>query len=205
MIPTTRVAIVYHSGYGHTAKQAQAVARGVRSVEGTESLLISVEDIDQHWATLEHVDGIIFGSPTYMGSASGQFKMFMDATSNKVFAKGAKWADKVAAGFTNAASRAGDKLATLQQIAIFAAQHRMHWVNLGLPTGHNSSQSSEDTLNRHGFFLGAAAQSNADESAEMVPPLADLRTAEFLGARVAEVAQQLAAGRAALSTLKKAA
>ncbi|WP_423199056.1 MULTISPECIES: flavodoxin family protein [unclassified Cupriavidus] len=206
MYPTpTRIAVVYHSGYGHTAKQAQAVARGVDTVPGATSLLISVEDIDQHWATLEQVDGIIFGAPTYMGSASGQFKMFMDATSRNVFAKGAKWADKVAAGFTNAASRAGDKLATLQQIAIFAAQHRMHWVNLGLPTGHNSSQSSEDTLNRHGFFLGAAAQSNADESAEVVPPPADLRTAEFLGARVAEVARQLAAGRAALASLKQAA
>ncbi len=69
-----------------------------------------------------------------------------------VFAKGSKWADKVAAGFTNAASRSGDKLATNQQIAVFAAQHRMHWVNLGLPPGHNHSKSTEDTLNRHGVF-----------------------------------------------------
>ncbi|WP_042879785.1 flavodoxin family protein [Cupriavidus necator] len=201
----TRVAIVYHSGYGHTAKQAQAVSRGAGSVAGAESLLIPVEDIDQHWDTLEQVDAIIFGAPTYMGSASAQFKGFMDATSRNVFAKGGKWANKVAAGFTNAASRSGDKLATLQQMAIFAAQHGMHWVNLGLPPGHNNSKSTEDTLNRHGFFLGAAAQSNADESAEVVPPLADLRTAEHLGARVAEVAQQLAAGRRALATLKQAA
>ncbi len=88
-----------------------------------------------------------------MGSASAQFKGFMDATSRTVFAKGGKWANKVAAGFTNSASRSGDKLATLQQIAIFAAQHGMHWVNLGLPPGHNNSKSTEDSLNRHGFFL----------------------------------------------------
>jgi hypothetical protein len=81
----------------------------------------------------------------------------------------------------------------------------MHWVNLGLPPGHNNSKSTEDSLNRHGFFLGAAAQSNADEGSDVVPPLADLRTAEHLGARVAEVARQLAAGRRALAMLKKAA
>ncbi|WP_454764000.1 flavodoxin family protein [Cupriavidus campinensis] len=201
---TTRVAIVYHSGYGHTAKQAQAVARGAASVDGVESLLVSVDDIDQHWTMLEDVDGIIFGAPTYMGSASAQFKGFMDATSRNVFAKGGKWANKVAAGFTNSASRSGDKLATLQQIAVFAAQHGMHWINLGLPPGHNNSKSTEDTLNRHGFFLGAAAQSDADVSAEVAPPPADLRTAEHLGARVARVAQQLAAGRRALA-LKEAA
>ena len=119
----TRIAVVYHSGYGHTRKVAEAVARGAGSVEGVESLLISVEDIDGHWDALEQVDGIVFGAPTYMGSASAEFKKFMDATSRNVFAKGSKWADKVAAGFTNAASRSGDKLATLQQIAIFAAQH----------------------------------------------------------------------------------
>jgi NAD(P)H dehydrogenase (quinone) len=170
------------------------------------SLLIGVDEIDQHWSTLEEVDGIIFGAPTYMGSASAQFKAFMDATSRTVFAKGGKWANEVAAGFTNAASLSSDKLATLQKIAIFAAQHGMHWVNLGLPPGHNNnSKSTEDSLNRHGFFLGAAAQSNADEGADVVPPLADLRTAEHLGARVAEVARPLAAGRQVLAPLKQAA
>ncbi len=201
----TRVAIVYHSGYGHTARQAQAVARGAGSVAGVESLLISVDEIDQYWDTLEEVDGIIFGAPTYMGSVSAQFKGFMDATSRNVFAKGGKWANKVAAGFTNSASRSGDKLATLQQISIFAAQHGMHWVNLGLPPGHNNSKSTEDSLNRHGFFLGAAAQSNAEGRADVVPPLAERGTAEHLGAGVAEVARKLAAGSRALATLKEAA
>ena len=146
-------------------------------------------------ALLAHADAIIFGAPTYMGSVSAQFKAFMDATSRQVFAKGTGWRDKLAAGFTNSASRSGDKLATLQQIAIFAAQHGMHWINLGLPPGHNSSQSTEDVLNRHSYFLGAGAQSNADEGADVAPPDADLRTAQHLGARVAKVARELAAGR----------
>jgi len=198
MTDITRVAVVYHSGYGHTAKQAKAVAQGAGSVAGTQVSLISVDQIDQYWETLEGVDAIIFGTPTYMGSASAQFKGFMDSTSRNVFAKGGVWANKIAAGFTNAASRSGDKLATLQQLSIFAAQHGMHWINLGLPPGHNSSKTTEDMLNRHSFWLGAAAQSDADVGPELGPPKADLLTAQHLGARVANVARQMAAGRRVL-------
>lgn len=193
-----RIAVVYHSGYGHTARQAQAVAQGAAAVGHVDVLLVKVEDVEQHWAGLEKADAIVFGAPTYMGSASAQFKAFMDATSHTVFAKGGVWRDKLAAGFTNSASRSGDKLATLQQLSIFAAQHGMHWVNLGLLPGHNSSKTTEDTANRHGFFLGAAAQSNADEGPDVAPPRADLQTAEHLGKRVALVAQQLRAGRHAI-------
>lgn len=192
-----RVAVVYHSGYGHTEKQAEAVARGAGGTPDTKCVLIKVEEIDEYWGVLEAADAIIFGCPTYMGSASAQFKMFMDATSNKVFLK-ARWKDKLAAGFTNSASRSGDKLATLQQLAIFAAQHGMNWVNLGLHAGHNMSTTTEDTLNRHGFYIGAGAQSDADASAEDGAKPADLKTSEHLGARVAAVARQLAAGRRAL-------
>jgi multimeric flavodoxin WrbA len=194
---SVRVAVVYHSGYGHTAKHAEAVAQGAASA-GAETLLISVEQADQYWEALEQVDAIIFGCPTYMGSASGQFKLFMDASSSRAFLA-SKWKDKLAAGFTNAAGRAGDKLATLQQLAIFAAQHGMNWINLGLHTGHNTSTSSEDTLNRHGFFIGAAAQSDADVGAEQGATPADLKTSAHLGARVALAARQMAAGRAVLA------
>lgn len=194
-----RLAVVFHSGYGHTARQAQAVARGAEAAGDIDVTLVPVDDVEQHWDLLAQADAIVFGAPTYMGSASAPFKTFMDATSRTVFAKGGLWRDKVAAGFTNSASRAGDKLVTLQQIAIFAAQHGMHWVNLGLPPGHNNSTSTEDTLNRHGFFLGAAAQSNADEGADVAPPSADLLTAEYLGKRVALVARQLQAGRGAVA------
>lgn len=194
-----RLAVVYHSGYGHTARQAQAVARGADAAGDVDVTLVPVNDVDQHWDLLAQCDAIVFGAPTYMGSASAPFKVFMDATSSTVFAKGGLWRDKVAAGFTNSASRSGDKLHTLQQLAIFAAQHGMHWVNLGLPPGHNNSKSTEDTVNRHGFFLGAAAQSDADQGPDVAPPPADLLTAEHLGQRVATVARQLLAGRAAVA------
>lgn len=185
----SQIAIVYHSGYGHTAVQAEAVARGVARVEGATAKLIPVEEVGQYWEFLENeVDAIIFGAPTYMGSASAAFKQFMDDSSKHW----GKWRDKLAAGFTNSASQSGDKLGTLVQLAIFAAQHQMLWVSLGLMPGNNNSQGSVEDLNRLGSFLGAMAQSNADQGADVVPPPTDQRTAEVLGERVATAAARWA-------------
>lgn len=188
-----KVAVVYHSGYGHTAEQAKAVVRGVESVAGTNAVLIPVENVEEHWTTLEAADAIVFGSPTYMGSASAQFKTFMDASSKAWYVR--TWKDKIAAGFTNSASQSGDKLNTLIQLAIFAAQHGMIWVGLDLLPGNNNSQGSVNDLNRLGGFLGALAQSNSDQGPEAGPIASDLKTAEHLGARVAQVTNQFLAGR----------
>lgn len=121
----SKIVVVYHSGYGHTEVQAKAVARGAAKVEGSEVKLLNVEEAQQQWDTLNAADAIIFGSPTYMGSASAQFKGFMDASSSIWYQRG--WKDKVAAGFTTSASQSGDKLNTLIQLTVFAAQHGMIW------------------------------------------------------------------------------
>jgi multimeric flavodoxin WrbA len=187
----TSVAIVYHSGYGHTRVLAEAVARGVKKVDTASVQLISVDEIDAHWDTLDQADAIVFGAPTYMGSASGQFKTFMDASSKHW----GKWRDKIAAGFTNSASQSGDKLNTLVQLAVFAAQHQMIWTSLGLMPGNNSSTGSLDDLNRLGSFLGAMGQSNADQGADVAPRSSDQLTAEVLGERVAAVATRWVNGQ----------
>ena len=184
----TKIAVVYHSGYGHTAAQAQAVARGAKKVADAEVVLLTSEEA-QKWELLADVDAIIFGSPTYMGSASAQFKAFMDASSGVWYGRG--WKDKVAAGFTTSASQSGDKLSTLVQLAVFAAQHGMIWVGQDLLPGNNSSTGSVNDLNRLGSFLGAMAQANSDQGAEVAPIESDLLTAEHLGERVATIAKRL--------------
>jgi multimeric flavodoxin WrbA len=193
-----RIAIVYHSGHGHTRRQAEAVRCGVEQVEGTEASLLSVDEAQTHWGDLASADAIIFGAPTYTGGPSAQFKAFEDASSHAVMTKGFGWKDKIAAGFTNSGSRSGDKLATLIQLALFAAQHGMHWVNLGLPPANHSSTGSEQEMNRLGFWLGAGAQSNTDQGPDVAPPEADLATARHLGRRVAQATLQFVRGRAAL-------
>ncbi len=195
----TKVAIVYHSGYGHTQRQAEAVQEGALAA-GAEAVLVCAADLTSPdagpWADLANADAIIFGSPTYMGAVSGVFKTFMDASS-KVWVAGG-WKDKIAGGFTNSASQSGDKLATLQQLAVFAAQHAMIWTPLGLPAGNNSSKGSTGDLNRFGAFLGAMAQSNADEGPDKGPIPSDLATARVLGDRIARAAARWTSGKAAL-------
>ncbi|MEU7582948.1 flavodoxin family protein [Streptomyces sp. NPDC041068] len=190
------VAIAYHSGYGHTAVVAEAVRAGAADAGATAHLIKVDEITEAQWELLDAADAIVFGSPTYMGTASGAFHVFAEATSKRWFAKA--WHDKLAAGFTNSGSKSGDKLHTLQFFQTLAAQHAMHWVNLGLTPGWNSTTGSENDLNRLGFFSGAAAQTNSDEGPEGVHK-ADIATAEHLGRRVTETTRVFLAGRAAVA------
>lgn len=131
-----------------------------------------------------------------MGTASAVFHAFAEASSKRWFNQA--WKDKIAAGFTISGGKSGDKLNTLQYFTVLAGQHHMQWVGLGLMPGWNTSTASENDLNRLGFFLGAAAQSNQDQGAEGVHK-ADIATAAELGKRVVEVARVYAAGRTALA------
>jgi multimeric flavodoxin WrbA len=185
----TRIAIVYHSGYGHTARLAEHVRAGAAEVPGATAQLVSVGDVDRHWDDLAAADAVIFGAPTYMGSLSAAFKEFMEKSS-KVWAREG-WKDKLAAGFTNSGSLSGDKLNALLQLMVFASQQGMLWVSLGLMPGNNSSQGSMDELNRIGSYAGAMAQSNVDQGADAIID-SDLKTAAHLGRRVAELATRLA-------------
>jgi len=181
----SKVAIVYHSGYGHTAEVAKAVARGAKEVADTEVQLIAVADADRHWDDLAAADAIIFGAPTYMGSVSAPFKAFMDASSKVWMTQG--WKDKIAAGFTHSGSQGGDKYNSITQLFTLAMQHGMVWTGLGLLPGNNSSKGSNDDLNRLGSSTGLLTQSSVDQGAEAIPA-SDLRTAEHFGRRVAQMA-----------------
>ncbi|MDV9189610.1 flavodoxin family protein [Streptomyces sp. SR27] len=188
------VSVAYHSGYGHTAVLAEAVRAGAADTGATVHL-IKVDGItDAEWELLDSSDAIVFGSPTYMGTASGAFHRFAEDSSKRWFT--GAWQDKLAAGFTNSGSKSGDKLHTLQFFQILAGQHGMTWVNLGLKPGWNTTDASENDLNRLGFFTGAAAQTANDLGPDGVHK-ADIATAEHLGRRVALTAGTFAAGKAA--------
>jgi multimeric flavodoxin WrbA len=188
------MAIAYHSGFGHTAVLADAVAAGAREA-GADVILTAVDRMtDTDWDILDAADGIVFGSATYMGNVSAGFQAFAEQTGRRCL--NGTWRDKVAAGFTNSGAKSGDKLNTLVSLAVFAAQHHMHWVSLGLGAGWNSATGSENDLNRLGFWLGAAAQTDVDANTEVVHP-SDVQTCRHLGYRVAMVTRQLNTGRSA--------
>lgn len=193
---TPTMVVAYHSGFGHTATLAGAVADGARGAGALVSTMAVDTMTDADWAALDAADAIIFGTATYMGNVSAGFQTFAEKTGRRC-ATGA-WSDKVAGGFTNSGAKSGDKLTALISLTVFAAQHHMHWVSLGLGPGWNSSTSSEQDQNRLGFWLGAGAQTDVDAGPEDVHP-ADVRTCRHLGQRVALVTAQLNAGRAASS------
>ncbi len=180
-----RVVVVFHSGYGHTLRMAQAVA------EGANAELVAIDPqgelTEAGWNTLNAADAIIMGSPTYMGGVSWQFKKFADASSKPWFSQA--WKDKVFAGFTNSATMNGDKLSTLHYLFTLAMQHGGIWVGTGmLPS--NSKAAQRNDINYIGSSAGAMAQSPSDASpTEMLP--GDLQTATLFGQRVAEVSAKL--------------
>jgi NAD(P)H dehydrogenase (quinone) len=186
----TKVAIIYHSGYGHTKKQAEAVHAGVLAADSSAELIaIDAEGNipETAWSSLHEADAIIFGSPTYMGMTSWQFKKFADASSKPWFSQ--VWKDKIAAGFTNSASMNGDKLSTLHYMFTLAMQHGMIWVGTGmLPSNAKAAQRND--INHLGSSIGAMAQSPSDASPEEGPLPGDLETAKLFGKRVAETALQ---------------
>jgi NAD(P)H dehydrogenase (quinone) len=186
----TTISVVYHSGTGHTAKLAEAVAKGASSVADVKVQTIAIHGKDiiegrfKNPAVMEQLDAsdaIIFGSPTYMGGPSGQFKAFADATAERWFT--GKWKDKLASGFSVSSSPSGDKFSTLQYFFTLAMQHGMVWIGLGEMT------MQPNGVNRLGSFGGAMGQAG-QEPPDVAPNEGDKLTGEALGRRVAKAAKR---------------
>jgi multimeric flavodoxin WrbA len=179
-----RIAVVYHSGYGHTARLAHTIS---------EAAVASLHPINKDgnlsetdWAVLQAADVIIMGSPTYMGSVTWQFKKFADATSKHWITQA--WKDKLFAGFTNSATMNGDKLATLYYLFTFAMQHGGLWIGAGLLPS-NTLAATRNDLNYVGAFAGLMATTPSDAApAQMFP--GDLETARVFALRIALIAKR---------------
>jgi NAD(P)H dehydrogenase (quinone) len=195
-----KVTVIYHSIYGHTKLQAEAVLRGAWNVEGVHAELMTVDEAASRLSDLDSSDAIIFGCPTYMGSMSAGMKTFLETASQKWFA--AAWKNKIAGAFTNSMSFSGDKLNTLVGLFINAMQHGMLFVGLGMmPSANKPEQLNSltgpgpEAHNRVGSFIGPMSA-----SFQVLPPgspgIGDLETAEAYGKRVAEITLQFVRGKA---------
>ena len=179
------VAVVFHSGYGHTRRLAQSVAEGARGE------LVEI-DADGNlpegaWETLAGTDAIILGSPTYMGSVSWQFKKFADASSKPWSTQA--WKDKIFGGFTASSNVNGDKHSTLHYLMTLAMQHGGIWVGTG-QNYNNTKASQRSDINYLASSAGPMAQTPGDVGADEMNE-GDLETARRFGQRVADVAARL--------------
>ncbi|TCB66960.1 flavodoxin family protein [Acinetobacter sp. ANC 4178] len=183
----SNISVVYFSGYGHTKVIAQTFAQEI------SANLIEIDangDIqEQDWATLDQSDAIVFGAPTYMGTAPWQFKKFADASSKKWFTRA--WQDKIFGGFTNSASLNGDKQVTLIQLQTLASQHGGIWVSLGLLPANSKSATRED-VNNLGGSVGLLVQTPSDASVDEIPS-GDLATAKVYAQRIATITDKFLA------------
>jgi multimeric flavodoxin WrbA len=178
----TKTVVVYHSGYGHTKRLAEAVAEGA----GAELLAIDAEGnlSDADWEKLSAADAIIFGSPTYMGNVSWQFKKFAETSSKIWFRQG--WKDKIFGGFTNSGSVNGDKQVTLIYLQTLALQHGGLWVGLGILPA-SAKANTRDDINWLGAFGGLFGRTPGDAGVDEMSP-GDLETAKLYGRRITEIA-----------------
>ena len=185
-----KIAIVFHSGYGHTAKQAAAIEAGVAAAGGhAELVAIDAEGnlTPAQWAALDDAAAIVLGSPTYMGGPSWQFKKFADASSKPWFSQ--QWKNKLAAGFTNSASMNGDKLSTLHYLFTLSQQHGMLWAGTGMMPS-NSKAATRNDINYVASSAGLMTTTPSDAGVDEIPG-GDIATAKKFGERLAEVVARL--------------
>lgn len=198
--------IVYYSTYGHVHRMAEAVAEGVREVDGAEAVLRRVpetlpEEVLAKMGAVEtqkamaHVpictvdelpeaDAIIFGTPTRFGNMCGQMRQFLDAT-------GSLWADgalvgKVGSVFASTATQHGGQESTLLSFHTTLLHHGM--VVVGLPYAFAGQMRIDEITGGSPY----GATTIAGGGGERMPSENELAGARFQGRHVATIAARLA-------------
>lgn len=186
-----KLAIIYHSGHGHTEYIARHIHLGAARVAGVDSRLLKIQDLADQPEALLAFDGFIWGSPTYLGGVSGAFKSFMDSTGR--LWRNQSLAHRLAAGFTVSSLPAGDKQSTLMSMFVFSMQHGMLWMgNPVLPEQHLGVPDAE-AANRLGSWSGLMAQAGHGAPADAFVP-GDLKGARRFGEAVARRLENLVTG-----------
>lgn len=200
-----KVLIVYYSMYGHVHKMAEAVAEGVRQVDGAEAVLRRVpetlpdEVLENMGAVdaqktlarvpvctvdeLASADAVIFGTPTRFGNMCGQMRQFLDAT-GQLWAQGAL-VGKVGSVFTCSATQHGGQESTILSFHISLLHHG--FVIVGLPYAFQGQMRVDEITG--GSPYGASTV--AGGSGERTPSENELEGARFQGRHVAEISSKL--------------
>ncbi len=202
-----KVLIVYYSTYGHVHQMAEAVAEGVKAVDGAEAMVRRVPEtlpeavLDKMGAldaqkTMAHVpvgtvtelaaaDAVIFGTPTRFGNMCGQMRQFLDGT-GQLWAEGAL-IGKVGSVFTSSATQHGGQESTILSFHITLLHHG--FVIVGLPYAFQGQMRIDEITGGSPY----GASTIAGGSGERMPSQNELDAARFQGRHVAEIAAKLKA------------
>ena len=198
-----KVLVLYYSMYGHIEKMADAIAEGVRTVDGAEAVIKRVPEIipedraramgvklDQKApiATTEELgnyDAIIFGTPTRFGNMAAQMRNFLDQT-GKLWMNGAL-IGKVGSVFTSTGTQHGGQETTITSFHSTLLHHGM--VIVGVP--YSCKGLTVMTEITGGSPYGSSTLAGGD--GKRMPSENELEIARFQGRHVAQIAQRLAA------------
>ena len=201
-----KILIVFYSTYGHVYKMAQAVAEGVKTVEGAEveirrvpetlpnEVLEKMGAVDAQKAfsqipqctvdDLTKADAVIFGTPTRFGNMCGQMRQFLDAT-GQLWANGSL-VGKVGSVFTSTATQHGGQESTILTFHVTLLHHG--FVVVGLPYAFQGQMRMDEITG--GSPYGASTIAGGDGS--RMPSENELEAARFQGKHVAGIAAKLA-------------
>jgi NAD(P)H dehydrogenase (quinone) len=157
-----KVLVLYYSKGGNTKKLAQAVLKGLGSVEGIQGVLRDTDEVTK--TDFIEAQGIIAGSPVYFGSMAAPLKQVFDS----FVGTRRKMEGKIGAAFTTSGDATGGKETTMMGILQAFLIYGM------VITG--------DPLAATGHY-GVACVGAPDEKS--------MENAEKLGKRVGELAQML--------------
>ena len=202
-----KVYIVYYSTYGHVHKMAEAMAEGVKQVDGAEPVLrrvpetLSDEILGKMGALeaqkmmdsvpictveeLKEADAIIFGTPTRFGNMIGQMRQFLDATGN-LWVKGSL-VGKVGSVFASSATQHGGQESTILTFHVTLLHHGM--VIVGLPYAFQGQMGIDEISGGSPY----GASTIAGGKGERMPSENELAAARFQGNHVASIAKKLRA------------
>lgn len=198
-----KVLVLYYSMYGHIETMAEAVAEGVRSVEGTEVTIKRVPELvpeevarkagaklDQAApiATVDELssyDAILFGTPTRFGNMCAQMRNFLDQT-------GRLWLNgdligKVGSVFTSTATQHGGQETTITSFHSTLLHQGM--IIVGVP--YSCQELSNMGEITGGSPYGAGTLAGGDGRRQ--PSENELKIARFQGVHVAKIARKQSA------------
>ncbi|MBW6510268.1 MAG: NAD(P)H:quinone oxidoreductase [Desulfuromonadales bacterium] len=200
-----KILIVHYSMYGHIYQMAQAVAEGVREVDGCEAVIKRVPETLPHEVLekmgaveaqksmahlpvatvddLAEADGIIFGTPTRFGNMCGQMRQFLDATGGLWF--NGSLIGKVGSVFVSSATQHGGQESTILNFHTNLLHHGM--VVVGLPYSFAGQMDNSEITG--GSPYGASTITGGQ--GERMPSDNELAGARFQGAHVARIAKKL--------------
>jgi NAD(P)H:quinone oxidoreductase type IV len=202
----TKIQIIFYSMYGHIYRMAEAVADGVKMIEGTEVAIYQVPEIVPqnilekigaakarevfahipvaNVEQLSEADAIIFGTPTRFGNMCAQMRNFIDQTGG-LWAKGAL-IGKAGSVFTSTGTQHGGQETTITSFHTTLLHHGM--IIVGVP--YSESRLLNMTEITGGTPYGASTLAGPDGS--RWPSENELAIARTQGKHVAEITMKLA-------------